>query len=65
MVCFLLGLAGASAVQVVAQVSKKERDHATILLQANVEKTASVTPRKLFPVILSLVQVRFSTVVMA
>lgn len=61
MVCFLPGLAGASAVQVVKEGNKKERDHATILRQANVEKNASVTPRTLFPVILNLVQVRFLT----
>ena len=59
MVCFLPGLAGASAAQVVKKGNEKERDHATILRQANVEKNASVTPRKLFPVILNLVHVRF------
>lgn len=63
MVCFLPGLAGASAVQVVKEGNEKEGDHATILRQANVEKNASVTSRKLFPVILNLVQVRFLTVV--
>lgn len=59
MVCFLPGLAGASAAQVVKKGNEKERDHATTLRQANVETNASVTPRKLFPVILNLVHVRF------
>ena len=61
MVCFLPGLAGASAVQVVKEGKKEERDHATILCQANVEKNASVKPRTMLPVILNLVQVRFLT----